>query len=397
MANIKKKKVLVIGDGIIPTGFSTVIHNIISRLPKNEFDVHHLAVNYYGDPHDKKWKVYPAVLGGDIWGFNRLQMFADQNFDEIFILNDLWVIDTYLKIIKEKFKNKIPPVIVYFPVDAAFLDKDWFIHFDIVKKVCVYTEFGYNEVKKVRPDIEPIIVPHGLDRKYFYKIDDEKRNIKAKIFPKKEDFLDSFVILNANRNQPRKRIDISILAFTMFAENKPENVKLYLHMGTKDMGWDILKLAFRYGIENRLIISNTLPGVQVVTLDKLNLIYNGTDVGLNTAVGEGWSLTNMEHAVTGAPQILPDHSALHELYSDCGLLVQVDTWAVGSDTLTVSGIVRAEDVAKGLQLMYDNKNMYNILSEKCSQKFALPIYDWSNIVKESWVPIFRDTYEHNLA
>jgi len=45
-------------------------------------------------------------------------MFADQNFDLIFILNDPWVIDTYLKVIQEQFK-KIPPIVVYFPVDAA--------------------------------------------------------------------------------------------------------------------------------------------------------------------------------------------------------------------------------------------------------------------------------------
>jgi glycosyltransferase involved in cell wall biosynthesis len=396
MAKVKKKKVLFIGDGIVPTGFSTVIHNIISKLPKSEFEVHHLAVNYYGDPHDKAWRVYPAVTGGDIWGFNRIKMFADQDFDLIFILNDPWVIDTYLKVIQEQFK-KIPPIVVYFPVDAALLDKDWFIRYDIVTKVCVYTQFGFIEVQKIRPDLEPVVIQHGLDRNTFYKIDEDKRTLKAKVYPNKEDFLDSFIVLNANRNQPRKRIDLSMLAFTIFAEDKPENVKLYLHMGTRDMGWDILKMAFRYNIESRLIVTNTLPGVQTVTLDKLNLIYNATDVGLNTAVGEGWSLTNMEHAVTGAPQIIPDHSALHELYSDCGLLVQVDTWAVNPETLTVSGIVRAEDVAKGLQLLYDNKTMYNLLSEKCSQKFTSQEYDWNTIVKEKWIPVFREAYEHNLA
>jgi len=47
---MEKKKVLFIGDGVTPTGFSTVTHNIIRNLPKEEFEIHHLAVNYRGDP-----------------------------------------------------------------------------------------------------------------------------------------------------------------------------------------------------------------------------------------------------------------------------------------------------------------------------------------------------------
>lgn len=396
MVKGKKKKILFVGDGVVPTGFSTVLHNIISRLPKNEFDIHHMAVNYYGDPHDKSWKVYPAALGGDIWGFNRISMFADQEFDLIFILNDPWVISTYLKIIKEKFK-RVPPIVVYFPVDASFLDKDWFKHFDVVTETCVYTKFGFDEINKMQDGLNPVIVEHGLDRKSFYKLPEDKRTLKSKVYPDKEEFLDSFIVLNANRNQPRKRIDISILAFTLFAKDKPENVKMYLHMGTRDMGWDILKLAFRYNVENRLIVTNTLPGIQSVGLDKLNLIYNSTEVGINTAVGEGWSLTNMEHAVTGAPQVVADHSALHELYSDCGILVQVDTWAVNPETLTVSGITRAEDMAKGLQLLYENKDTYKFLSERSIKKFSDPMYDWDYIVREKWLPVLRKAYEHNVA
>lgn len=40
---------------------------------------------------------------------------------------------------------------------------------------------------------------------------------------------DSFLVLNANRNQKRKRIDITLKAFAALARDKPENVKLLLH------------------------------------------------------------------------------------------------------------------------------------------------------------------------
>jgi glycosyltransferase involved in cell wall biosynthesis len=386
------KRILIIGDGVVPTGFSTVLHNIISNLNKKVYEIHHLAVNYYGDPHDKEWKVYPAVLGGDIWGFGRLDSILNSEPEGIFILNDVWVIDQYLKIIKDHYKEKpIPPIMVYFPVDAKVLDKDWFRHFDIVTKVAVYTQFGQKEVK-LASDIDATIIPHGINRKDFYKIDLPKREIKAKIYPDKEDFLDSFIVLNANRNQPRKRVDLTLLGFRLFCEGKPENVKLYMHMGVKDMGWDLFKLAHRYGIDSRLIVTNTNPNIQVITLDKLNLIYNGTDVGVNTAVGEGWSLTNMEHAVSGAPQIVPDHSALHEIYSDCGMLVPVSTWAPSQDVLTVHGVVRVEDVATALENIYQDKELYNELSRKTLEKFSDEKYSWDYIVKNMWTPLFREVY-----
>lgn len=387
------KKILVIGDGVVPTGFSTVVHNIISNIDATEYDVHHLAVNYRGDPHPFPWSVYPAQLGGDFWGFGRIRDFVNLKIDGIFILNDVWVINNYLDIIKKEFKEKIPPIVVYFPVDSMVMDKEWFKHFDIVNKAVVYTQFGYNEVEKVIDKEKIAIVPHGIDNKTFYKIDLSKEEIKKKLYPIRSDFIDSFIVLNANRNQPRKRIDITLEGFKLFSEGKPDNVKVYMHMGTKDVGWDIIKYSTRLGIDDRLIVTNTNQSIQAVTTEKLNLIYNACDVGLNTGLGEGWSLTNMEHGVTGAAQIVPNHSALTELYTDCGILIPVDRWLVNQDTLTVSGLVRPEHVAEGLQLAYDNKEEKLLdLGKKTLEKFTSKEYNWKNIVKDKWNPILKEVY-----
>lgn len=387
-----KKKILFICDGVVPTGFSTVSHNIIENLPKRSYDVHHLAINYYGDPHNKDWKIYPAVLGGDIWGIGRVKDLIKQDFDGIFILNDPWVIDIYLDIIKKELGEKKIPVVVYFPVDAKYLDPDWFKHYDIVTKVCVYTNFGYTEVTKAVPALKPVIIPHGIDTKSFHKLDLEKRDIKAKIYPNSEDFLDSFIVLNANRNQPRKRIDLTLLGFKYFAEGKPENVKLYCHMGVKDMGWDIFKLAVRLGLEKRLIVTNSNQNVQTVTLDYLNLIYNATEVGLNTSLGEGWSLTNMEHAVTGGVQVVPQHSALVEIYSDCGIFIPIDRWEISADVLTISGLVDATAVADKLELLYNNRELLDKLSKKSLEKFTKEEHSWKYIVKNHWLGVFKEAY-----
>lgn len=388
------KKILWIGDGVAKTGFSTVNHNIIGNLSRKNFDVHHLAINYFGDHTDVKWKVYPAPIGGDLWGFNRLPTFLNDKWDGIFILNDVWVIARYLGLIKEHYKNnKIPPIVVYFPVDSFYLEADWFVDFDIVTKTVVYTNFAYNEVKKVKKDLDVTIIPHGVDFKNFYKIDEPKREIKSKVFPNKEDFLDSFIILNANRNQPRKKINTTLEGFKLFSENKPLNVKLYCHMGVRDMGWDIVKLSQRLGIDNRLIVTNLSPGIQQVSEEKLNQIYNATEVGLNTSTGEGWGLTSHEHAVTGAPQVVPEHSACKELFGGMGLLIPIRKYEVNTEILTVGGIVYPEDVASKLETLYTNKELYDELSKKTLEKFSSDEYSWKNIITNKWLPLLKEAYK----
>ena len=386
-----KKRVLFWGDGYASTGFATVMNNIIGNLPKRSFDIHHLGINYRGDPHDYDWKIYPALLGGDYLGLNRIAEFATLKPDGIFILNDVWVVGRFLKKIKETWKN-IPPIVVYFPVDSIDLDLDWFKDFDIVKKIVVYTKFGYNEVKKIIPNSEVNIIPHGTDTSIFYKKFETREEAKRLLFPN-QDLKDSFIVLNANRNQPRKRIDLTIQAFSIFAKNKPKGVKLYLHMGIKDMGFDILKMCYRYGVDERLIISNTKKINQSVPVEKLNIIYNATDIGLSTAIGEGHGLVQSEHASTGAPQIVPDHSALTELYKDTGLLVPIFQWLTNPDTLTVSGYVHPVNVAEKLEELYQNKELYNELSRKSLEKWTSEEASWEYIVKNQWVPLLKDAYK----
>lgn len=371
------KRILVIGDSpATPTGFSTVIFNVFKNL--KDFEIHQIGVNYYGDPHQVPWRMYPASLRGDIWGFNRISEFIDRGMDLIFILNDVWVIAKYLQQIKKVYDGKkIPPIVVYFPVDSTDFNEDWFNDFDIVTQAVVYTQFGYDVCKKAVPEINFEIIPHGTDTDTFFKINLPKTEIKKLLYPKIPEFYDnSFIVLNANRNQPRKKVDITLEGFKLFSEHKPANVKIHMHMGLKDAGIDILKRSRKLGIENRLIVTNNSKTIQVVPPDKLNMIYNATDVGINTSWGEGWGLTNTEHAVTGVPQIVGNHSACAELFFDCGILVPVAYWNRSSETETIGGFLRSDDVAIALEKLYSDKELYNILAKKAEEKFTKYEYSW---------------------
>src|SRR5262249_48899457 len=158
------------------------------------------------------------------------------------------------------------------------------------------------------------VIPLGIDTKTFYPYEQEdagedpfvagckRAKRQLKLFAE-EDLNTSFLVLNANRNQPRKRIDITMLGFSLFARGKPQNVQLYLHMGNEDMGWNILKLAKRLGIDDRLILTVNDGSIPGIPDDGMNAIYNACDVGINTSTCEGWGLPNFEHAAVRRAQV----------------------------------------------------------------------------------------------
>jgi glycosyltransferase involved in cell wall biosynthesis len=77
----------------------------------------------------------------------------------------------------------------------------------------------------------------------------------------------------------------------------------------------------RYGFDTKLVLSTMENRIPSVSDEKLNIIYNATDVGINTSIGEGWGLVNWEHAATGKPQIVPNHSALTEIWQGSAKLI----------------------------------------------------------------------------
>ena len=104
---------------------------------------------------------------------------------------------------------------------------------------------------------------------------------------------DDLVVLNANLYGERKRIESTIEAFNEISKDFP-NLRLWLHGGATKETVGLVKN------KDALIISSRIKS------SELNLIYNVCQIGLQTSWGEGWSLTNCEHALTGALQVVPD-------------------------------------------------------------------------------------------
>lgn len=384
-----KIKGLWISDAVSATGFARVAHSVIGSLPE-KYDIHHLGINYFGDPHPYKHRIYPASLGGDVYGLGRLEIMVNGlRPDFIFILNDPWVISMYLQELKRKIKD-IPPIIAYFPVDAREHSPSYYEHFDVVKKVCVYTQFGKDVVLDTKsPNISSDkihIVPHGISSSVFFPMD--STFARQELYPKDrmDEFMNSFIVFNGNRNQPRKRIDITMWAFREFHKDKPD-AKLYLHMGIQDLGYNIAELAARYGYDNKLILSSTSNQIPSVPEDRLNLIYNACDVGINTSIGEGWGLVNWEHAATGKLQIMPNHSALTEIWTDRAILLPTVMDEMVERVNTVGRVVDLNALVDSLNWAYhDWKVNGSVEIKKLAQKgyehTKEKQFNWKNVANK---------------
>lgn len=388
---------LWISDLITPTGFSRVSHGILSNIPREKYNIVGLGVNYRGDPHGMSFPIYPAMLGGDVYGVARLKdILSTYKIDLIFILNDIWIINEYLRELKKIYTDpvKLPKIVVYFPVDGTGHSPNWYKNLDIVQRANVYTKFGKNVAESIYPYKEFNIIPHGIDKTTFHKLYEKRIQAKEILYGKaanKELFgEESFIFLNANRNQPRKRLELTMEGFKLFSEGKSSAVSLYMHCGNIDARHiDVRELSTRFGIGQRLIVSGNVTGIQTAPDNKLNLIYNASDVGVNTGLGEGWGLPNMEHAITGAPQIVPDHSACSEIYKDCGILIPTHSdLMLDGGAMIIGRLVSVEAVAEAMEKIYTDKKLYEELSTKSIAKFSAEEYSWE-VIGATWNKIFE--------
>ena len=223
------------------------------------------------------------------------------------------------------------------------------------------------------------VLPHGVDNGRFYPTD--KKEAREQIgLP-----LDKFIVFNGNRNQPRKRIDLTIQAFAEFAVDKPDTM-LYLHMGAKDLGWDVMPLFHREmtkrGLDDKHRLILTSPNMNYMDAPPdtlLNTIYNACDVGLNTADGEGWGLVSFENASCRKPQVVPNHTACKDIWDGAAQLVDIATWIVDKDLGVERGLINVGHASKLLTELYNDKAIYDEVADACYAVTQRPEYRWESV------------------
>jgi glycosyltransferase involved in cell wall biosynthesis len=155
---------------------------------------------------------------------------------------------------------------------------------------------------------------HGYDKDKFFPI---PRDLARKQMNLPND---RFIILNLNRNQPRKRYDILIMAFVELVVKYPTK-PIYLFCvcdkGEKG-GWDLFGLYKRELMLRKVPIEQYADRLMISSIDMtfkdedINMFYNVANIGINTADGEGFGLCQFEQMGVGVPQVVPDIGGFKE-------------------------------------------------------------------------------------
>jgi glycosyltransferase involved in cell wall biosynthesis len=217
-------------------------------------------------------------------------------------------------------------------------------------------------------------IPHGFDGTHFKKMPKKAAREKFRFSS------DWFIVGNVNRNQSRKRQDLSIRAFAEFAKDKP-NARLVLHCVRADIkGWDLTQLAQYYDVADKIIFTHEFFQGKEATLEQLNVLYNTFDVQINTGGGEGWGLTSFEGAGVGVPQVVPNWSATKEIWEGSGKLIGVATVRHEPYMInTMQAVIDTTHCANILTELYENKAMLEEVGDACQKITEQPKYSWENI------------------
>ena len=401
-------KILIIGDAVAPTGFARVIRSIFQPLHQ-DFELHQLATRYDGRPHDYPWKLYPAAKGKSVYGYDQVVPLIEEIRPAIvFLLYDIPFQIPYMQELRKGAPQ--PKVVMYSPVESGPIAPEIMQRLHGVSRYVLFTEYARDEIaqslERLRaenpsfqfPELQ--VIPHGVDIDRFYPLGNDdgdipSRRLEARRAMKFDDaeHLEAFIVLNANRNMPRKRIDLTMQGFAQFARDKPANVKLYLHMATEDSGWNVLILAKRYGIFDRLIMTQADNSRPQFPDEQLNLLYNACDVGITTTTGEGWGMVSFEHAATRAAQIVPRHTSLADLWKGAAEFVEPVMRLTYPGNLTDAHIVSAEGVAAALQRLYVDPAHRKTLADAAYRNATRPQLNWRSIAGR-WNNLFTSLGTH---
>jgi glycosyltransferase involved in cell wall biosynthesis len=388
----EKPKLLWVGDIVAMTGFARVTENVLARI-KDRYDIYVLGCNWHGDPSplQAEYQMFPASNAYQTapFGEARIREITEHvKPDVIFTINDCWIINNQWAQIRDLREQIGFKFVGYFPMDSY----GWYGCLNDTMEewdaaIC-YTKFGAEETLNAGVKKPIWVIPHGVTPGQFYPKDKAECRKQLNLDP------NDFIVFNGNRNQFRKRIDLTISAFAKFAVNRPD-AKLYLHMGQKDQGWDIMPLFARemnrQGLDpnGRIIMSTPTNGGPNVPVDLLNTIYNCADVGINTCKGEGWGLVNFEHAACRVAQVVPDHTSCKEIFDGYGKLIRNLHADVDTNFGRIMPCPDDNHLAQILGELYQDRAELDRVAQACYERVTDPCFNWDT-VSSDFVEVFTE-------
>lgn len=381
---MNSKRVLWVGDVGAATGFARCTEAACDELYRTGWDVQVLGVNYRGDPHPYPYLVYPALQpfddGMDALGVTRLPVLSSRlNPDVIVLLNDPWniaghkgaYIDYYRKFasqgvlsqqgkpggeaaVRMAEKMNAAKWVGWLAVDA---DNQQGGPLNELDAVAVWTRYAAEELKRGGYEGDPVVTPLGVDHHLFQPTPKDKArdSMLPPYIPR-----DAFVIGAMGRNQPRKRLDLTVRYFAKFIDKfDAEDAYLYLHVApTGEKECNLRALVQYYGIpKGRVVVARPSVGYGDPE-ESLPLVYSSFDMFVTMTQGEGWGLPVIEAMACGVPCIVPDWSALGDWPGESVIKIPCTSTALNAplngEAYTIGGVPDENAFVTAMGRMYQH-------------------------------------------
>jgi D-inositol-3-phosphate glycosyltransferase len=377
------RRLLIVGQAAHTSGYGRVLRSLARQLA-GRLDVRYLTLNVTDlnvtDLHLPEVETFAPAGRSDPYGLSELPAALRRlRPDILFACHDAEVLAEYARVVRGHAPQT--RVVVYVPLEWQAIGAQTAAGLRLADHVVCYTEVARRWLTRAwradgrRPTLS--VLPHGIDHTVFGPIgaggtvetgtDRQRARCLARAMLRLGT-PDDFVVLNANRDTDRKRLDLTVRAFAALARHAPDARLVLVH------GHRLLDEAQRLGVRERV-------SVPAGPLDDhtLNLYFNAADVGVNTSTAEGWGLIALEHASSGVAQVVPDHPACREIWDGNAVLAPCAAGAVEG-----YGEVSVDGCAQRLSQLHRDRPGRRRWDEAARRVAATERYGWEHLAEQWW-------------
>jgi len=364
--NKKKYKVLVLSDHALSTsGVGTQTRHLINGLLEKgcwsfrQFGAAIKHTNYDTIQVNEDFIIKP------IDGFGNPDLIrvtlATEKPDLLFIFTDPRFF-TWLFEIEDEV-HQMCPIVWWHVWDNYPYPKFNDLYYKATDKINCHSYLTYTMLKEEsKHGDKTFFIPHSLPDNIFrpLPLDLISHNKKSLLG---DDRQDHFVALWVNRNAKRKRPNDALLSWKIFLDSLERDyghrkATLIMHTEpTDNEGPNLFETSKAFGLENNVFFSR-----ERIDFDKMNVIYNISDVCFTLSYAEGFGLSTLESMMAGTPIVAATTGGLTRQVIDYrdgshnGVAVPIALRTlVGSQGVPYiyEDYASNEDIADGIRKIYD--------------------------------------------
>ena len=215
--------------------------------------------------------------------------------------------------------------------------------------------------------------------------------LRKKLLSVAENHLDRVWMLNANRNDDRKCPELTLRAFAEIVPKFP-NTTLVMHCNPNRPGVNLRVERDRLRLQDNVIFTKDIFSGSWSD-EQIGDLYSCCEIGINSALGEGWGLIPFEHALRGGAQILPAHAGLLEIWEEIPKWVPVRK-PKALDAVSLGQIPDSDALASAMLIFLQDPVVRSQNAVACGIHASKKRFNWNTINKQ-WQALILKLLKEN--